>query len=82
MLRSIIGELRVGTSPCPVMATRLIVPEEQLRAAGRSGELPLGPYTSAGQRPGEKRQALVHAVIDTAMVVRELLVPMRDAELV
>ena len=28
MLLSIIGELRVGTSPRPVMATRLIVPEE------------------------------------------------------
>jgi hypothetical protein len=27
MLLSIIGELRVGTSPRPVMATRLIVPE-------------------------------------------------------
>jgi amidase len=40
MLLSIIGELRVGTSPRPVMATRLIVPEEQLRAAGWSGELP------------------------------------------
>jgi amidase len=37
---SIIGELRVGTSPRPVMATRLIVPEEPLRAAGWSGELP------------------------------------------
>jgi acetamidase/formamidase len=36
MLLSIIGELRVGT----VMATRLIVPEEQLRAAGWKGELP------------------------------------------
>ena len=34
MLLSIIGELRVGTSPRPVMATRLIVPEEQL-ARGR-----------------------------------------------
>ena len=40
MLLSIIGELRVGTSPRPVMATRLIVPEEQLRAAGWDGELP------------------------------------------
>ena len=30
MLLSIIGELRVGTSPRPIMATRLIVPEEQL----------------------------------------------------
>jgi acetamidase/formamidase len=40
MLLSIIGELRVGTSPRPVMATRLIVPEEQLRAAGWNGELP------------------------------------------
>ena len=40
MLLSIIGELRVGTSPRPVMATRLIVLEEPLRAAGWSGELP------------------------------------------
>jgi acetamidase/formamidase len=40
MLLSIIGELRVGTSPRPVMATRLIVPEEQLRGAGWSGDLP------------------------------------------
>jgi acetamidase/formamidase len=40
MLLSIIGELRVGTSPRPVMATRLIVPQEQLRGAGWNGELP------------------------------------------
>jgi amidase len=40
MLLSIIGELRVGTSPRPVMATQLIVPEEPLRSAGWSGELP------------------------------------------
>ena len=40
MLLSIIGELRIGTSPRPVMATRLIVPEEPLRAAGWNGELP------------------------------------------
>jgi hypothetical protein len=40
MLLSIIGKLRVGTAPSPVMATRLIVPEEQLRAAGWNGELP------------------------------------------
>ena len=39
-LLSIIGELRIGTSLRPVMATRLIVPEEQLRAAGWKGELP------------------------------------------
>ena len=40
MLLSIVGELRVGTSPRPVMATRLIVPEEPLRAAGWNGDLP------------------------------------------
>jgi amidase len=40
MLLSIIGELRIGTSPRPVMATRSIVPEEPLRAAGWNGELP------------------------------------------
>jgi hypothetical protein len=34
MLLSIIGELRVGSSPRPVIATRLIVAEQQLRAAG------------------------------------------------
>jgi len=39
MLLSIIGELRVGTSR-PVMATRLIVPEEPLRAARWRGGLP------------------------------------------
>jgi acetamidase/formamidase len=38
-LLSIIGKLRVGTSPRPVMARR-IVPEETLRAAGWNGELP------------------------------------------
>ncbi len=31
---------RVGTSPRPVMATRLILPAEPLRAAGWNGELP------------------------------------------
>ena len=40
MLLSIISELRIGTSPRPVMATRLIVPVEPLRAAGWNGELP------------------------------------------
>jgi acetamidase/formamidase len=40
MLLSIIGELRVGTSPRPVMATRPIVPEQPLRTAGWSDELP------------------------------------------
>jgi ABC-type transport system substrate-binding protein len=40
---------------------------------------PLEPCTSAGQRLGQKRQALVHPVIDTAMVVGELLVAMREA---
>src|SRR5260370_30110656 len=42
----------------------------------------LQPYRSAGERLREKRQALVHPVIDTAMVVGELLVAMRDAEFV
>jgi hypothetical protein len=40
MLLSVIGKLRVGTSPRPVMATRLIVPEEPLRDAGWNGEQP------------------------------------------
>ena len=34
MLLSIVGELRIGTSPRPVMAARLIVPRETLAAAG------------------------------------------------
>ncbi len=34
MLLSIVGELRIGTSPRPVMAARLIVPGEVLAAAG------------------------------------------------
>ena len=38
--------------------------------------------TSAGQRLGEKRQALVHPVIDTGVVVGELLIAMRNAKLV
>jgi acetamidase/formamidase len=40
MLLSLIGGLRVSSSPRPVMATRLIVPEDPLRAAGWNGELP------------------------------------------
>ena len=39
MLLSIIGELRIGTSPRPVMATQLIVPERPLRALSCRGEL-------------------------------------------
>jgi amidase len=35
MLLSIVGELRVGTSPRPVMAARLIIPREVLDAARR-----------------------------------------------
>jgi len=38
--------------------------------------------TSPGERLGEKRQALVHPVVDTGVVVGELLVAMRNAELV
>ena len=37
MLLSIVGELRVGTSPRPIMATRLIVPCRVLRSAGWNG---------------------------------------------
>jgi hypothetical protein len=36
----------------------------------------------AGKRLGEKRQALVHPVIDTGMVVGELRLAMCDARLV
>lgn len=37
MLLGIIGELRVGTSPRPTMAARLIIPRGPLRAAGYEG---------------------------------------------
>jgi hypothetical protein len=43
---------------------------------------PLGPCASASQSPREKRQALVHPIIDRGMVVGELLVPMGNAKLV
>lgn len=36
MLLSIVGELRIGTSPRPVMAARLIIPLDTLAAAGWS----------------------------------------------
>lgn len=39
MLLSIVGELRIGTSPRPVMAARLIIPRETLAAAGFTGDL-------------------------------------------
>jgi len=42
MLLSIVGELRIGTSPRPIMAARLIVPRETLKAAGWSGALAAG----------------------------------------
>ena len=50
--------------------------------AGLLGAASLLKPGLAGQRLGEKRQALVHPVIDTGMVVGELLVAMRNAELV
>jgi len=37
MLLSIVGELRIGTSPRPIMAARLIVPRETLERTGWSG---------------------------------------------
>ena len=38
--------------------------------------------TSAGQRLDDKRQALVHPVIDTGVVIAELLIAMRNAKLI
>jgi len=35
MLLSIVGELRIGTSPRPVMAARLIIPQTVLTAAAQ-----------------------------------------------
>lgn len=37
MLLGIIGELRIGTSPRPTMAARLVIPRAPLRAAGYRG---------------------------------------------
>ncbi len=34
MLLSIVGELRIGTSPRPIMAARLIIPRQTLVEAG------------------------------------------------
>jgi hypothetical protein len=50
MLLSIIGELRVGTSPRPVMATRLIVPEGLAR--GRFGTVNCLSGANQTLRPG------------------------------
>ncbi len=45
MLLSIIGELRIGTSPRPIMAARLIVPRNTLAETGWSG--PAAPDVAA-----------------------------------
>jgi hypothetical protein len=82
MLLSIIGEAsrrNLAASGHSDIADRTRVTRARPRVARRTA---LGPYTSAGQRLDEKRQALVHSVIDPAMVVGELLVAMRNAELV
>ena len=82
MLLSIIGEAsrrNLAASGHSDIADRTRVTRARPRVARRTA---LGPYTSAGQRLDEKRQALVHSVIDTCMVVGELLVAMRNAELV
>ena len=57
-----------------VMKTRLIVSAVQ----------PQGDesHTSAGQRLGEKGQALVHPLVDPGVIVGELLVQIRNPEFV
>ena len=45
MLLSIIGELRIGTSPRPIMAARLIVPRKTLEETGWTG--PVAPDAAA-----------------------------------
>src|SRR5271165_1574519 len=74
------AELRVGTSPRQIMAVRLIVPDEQLRAAGwRASRLNhTNQPDSAWARKGKLSSI---PVIDTGMVVGELLVAMRNAKL-
>jgi hypothetical protein len=42
MLLGIVGDLRIGTSPRPIMAARLIVPKEVLRSAGWDGRVAVG----------------------------------------
>ena len=76
---AIVCEPRVGTSPPPVMATRLIVPEEQLLVGTASF---LSTIQISRTAPARQRQALVDPVIDTAAVIRELLVAVCDAELI
>ena len=39
MLLSIVGELRIGTSPRPIMAARLIIPTDTLKKAGWRGDV-------------------------------------------
>ena len=39
MLLGIIGELRIGTSPRPIMAARLIIPKEIMIDAGWTGDV-------------------------------------------
>ena len=45
MLLSIVGDLRIGTSPRPIMAARLIVPQKTLTEAGWAG--PIAPDAAA-----------------------------------
>ena len=69
MLLSIIGEAsrrNLAASGHSDIADRTRVTRARPRVARRTA---LGPYTSAGQRLGEKRQALFHPVIDPGMVV-------------
>lgn len=39
MLLGIVGDLRIGTSPRPIMAARLIISKEILKAAGWDGDI-------------------------------------------
>ena len=39
MLLSIVGDLRIGTSPRPIMAARLIIPTDTLKKAGWRGDV-------------------------------------------
>ncbi len=39
MLLGIVGEVRIGTSPRPVMAARIIIAKEVLRSAGWDGDV-------------------------------------------
>jgi hypothetical protein len=63
-----------------ISQAELLLTDVAYRPARLSLSWSISSHTSTGQCLDEKRQAFVHPVIDTGMVVGELLVAMRNAE--